>query len=61
MTKMMRKLTKRSDQKALTEREIYLEEKKNKKEAPKVQKKGFDTKGSSATKKTVISDDDLPF
>ncbi|AYB37619.1 hypothetical protein [Brevibacillus laterosporus] len=47
--------------KALTEREIYLEEKKNKKEAPKVQKKGFDTKGSSATKKTVISDDDLPF
>ncbi|MGG1444919.1 hypothetical protein ABE354_23290 [Brevibacillus laterosporus] len=50
--------------KAVTEREVYLEEKKNKKEskeAPKTQKKGFETKTNNATKKPVIADDDLPF
>lgn len=51
--------------KAVTEREVYLEEKKNKKEskeAPKTQKKGFETKVSNSPKKPVtIADDDLPF
>ncbi len=49
--------------KAMTEREVYLEELKNKtkknEEPKKEDKKGFDTKSSS--KKPTINTDDLPF
>lgn len=46
---------------ALTEREVQLEQLKNKKneDKPKEEKKGFDTKATS--KKPVVTNDDLPF
>jgi hypothetical protein len=48
--------------KALTEREVYLEELKNKKkDSNKESNKGFDTKSNKDSKKPSISDDDLPF